>query len=104
MTVIPVDFGMDARKSARAFARLMKLSAELDADILSHPGKYLDMASKRLAEAERFASDLYNALHTPWMASASMSAEPPKMIPPDTIQVDRRDYEALQALKKLIND
>lgn len=100
MTVVTVDFGKDARESARQFARLLSLADEMDADILANPSKYLDMASARLAEAERFKYDLYNAIHTPWMAKSFSEPAPTKL--PDIIQIDRRDYEALQSVKALI--
>lgn len=103
MAVVPVDFGKEARESARAFARLMKIVDTNEAAILANPGRYLDMASKRLAEAERFASDLYDALHGPWAASIQRMDGPPEMLQLDTVTIDRRDYAALLALKALIN-
>lgn len=101
--IIPVDFGKEARESARSFARLMKLVNERDEDILAHPAKYLDMAGKRLAECQEFRMKLYDALQTPWAASlTSPNDAPPEQLKPDTVIIDRRDYEALQALKGLI--
>lgn len=102
--VICRDFGKEDREAARAFARLMKIAEDAENDILNDPGKYLAMASARLAEAEQFKARLYDALHLPWAASAT-PFDPSKMpmLQPDTVTVDRRDYEALQAVRQIID-
>ena len=102
--VIRRDFGKEDREAARAFARLMNIAEEIESDILNNPGKYLAMASARLAEAEQFKARLYHALHLPWAASALISAKPPTLNHPSKVTIDRRDYDALWAVRQIIDE
>lgn len=103
--VIEHNFGKEDREHAQRLARLLGLFAGNDADILANPGKYLAMASRRLAEHERFINQLYDALHLPWAPSGEPFSEVlAPSLPPPAMQIDRRDYEALQALKPLIEN
>lgn len=103
--VIKPDFGKEAREFARGLARLLKLVDEREQDILDNPSKYIDLASRRLAEQEVFIHKLWEALRLPWLVSmpSPWINQPPRMIEPDLVRIDRRDYEAFQAVKALIN-
>lgn len=103
--IVKHDFGKDDREHARRLKRLLNLLKEQDEDLLADPGKYFAMASERLAEQARFIHAVSDAVQLPWMVKSTyVDFEPPHQMEIDTMIVDRRDYEALQAIKKLIRE
>lgn len=99
--IIKHDFGKEDREHARRLANLLQLVKERDEDLLSNPAKYFAMASERLAEQFRLLQDISDALKVPWMVSSEPFKMPEKL-EIDIMSIDRRDYEALQAIKALI--
>lgn len=102
--IIKHNFGKEDREHARRFASLLKIVLDQEEDILANPGKYLALASERLAEQEFFFLALLDAIRIPWSVNLSEVLGPPAMLQPDVVRIDRRDYDVLQALKKLIRD
>lgn len=103
--IISHDFGKDDREHARRLAKLLQLLKERDEDLLGNPGKYFALASEKLAEQERMLRALSDAIKIPWSVSPQpLTNEPPDFMLPDIVRVDRRDYEALQAVKTLIRE
>jgi hypothetical protein len=102
--VVRRDFGKEDREAARAFVRLLKIALDAEDEILANPGKYLAMASEKLAEAEQFKARLYDALHMPWVPKINYRPDAaPTLNDVSTVTVDLRDYEALQALRQIID-
>lgn len=103
--IIKRDFGKAEREAARQFARLLKLAEDRDQDILENPIKYFNMASEKLSEQEMFIHRLWEALRLPWVSSANYQPGDGPMQPErlDTVRIDQRDYEAFQAVRRLIN-
>lgn len=103
--VIKHDFGKDDREHARRFARLLKLSEDHEAAILADPVKYIEIAGEAIAEQEQFVRLLKEALRTPWLTTLQKSPadEPLTMNRIETINIDRREYDALQSIKLLLN-
>jgi len=103
--IINHDFGKEDREHARRLAGLLQLLKERDEDLLANPGKYFAIASDRIAEQERLLRALSDAIKIPWsVSSQSITNEPPNFMPPDIVRIDRRDYEALRAVKTLIHE
>jgi hypothetical protein len=102
--IVEHDFGKDDREHARRFARLLNLAGRAEKDILSDPVKHIQMAAQLLAEKEDLINRLRDALRIPWMVDMArpVTDEPPGLHRPETIVIDRRDYEALQAIKGLL--
>lgn len=101
--VIKHNFGKEHREHVRMFARLMGLAEKMDAAILADPVEHLRKAGERIAEQEDFIQKLREAIIEPWALQLQPndgSVQPMKL---DMVHVDRRDYEALQAVKALLN-
>jgi hypothetical protein len=102
--IIDHDFGKEDREHARRLAKLLRLVDETEKDLLANPGKYFDMASKKIAEQELLLRALSDAIRTAWMVKLEPSHEPPAYLPPDILRIDRRDYEAYQTIKELLRE
>lgn len=99
--VIPHNFGKEDREHARRLHELLKLVAERDEDLLANPGKYFEMASKRIAQLQGLFHQMDDALLEARAVQADYRPDqPPRM--PDTITIDRRDFDALQKIKAII--
>jgi hypothetical protein len=102
--IVEHDFGKDDREHARRFARLLNLAERAETDILADPVKHIQLAAHLLAEKEDLINRLRDALRIPWMVDMAkpMADEPPDLHRPETVVIDRRDYEALQTIKGLL--
>lgn len=103
--IIDHDFGKDDREHARRLAKLLRLVEETEKDLLANPGKYFDLASKKIAEQELLLRALSDAIRSSWMVRLDAPGrEPPSYQPPDVLRIDRRDYEAYQTIKKMLRE
>lgn len=101
--IIKHDFGKEDREHARRLADLLNLLKERDEDLLANPGKYFAMASERMAEQHRLLQAISDTFRTAWMVKPGPFAMPERL-EMDIVNIDRRDYEALQAVKTLIRE
>ncbi|BBB99419.1 hypothetical protein [Bradyrhizobium phage ppBeUSDA76-2] len=103
--IIDHDFGKDDREHARRLAKLLRIVKETEQDLLANPGKYFDMASKKIAEQELLLRALSDAIRKSWMVKLDdPSLGPPTYQQPDMLRIDRRDYEAYQAIKEMLRE
>ncbi len=100
MTVIEHDFGKNNRDTVRRFTKLITLEAQHEAKVLANPIPYLERAIERISQLEMALLDAARALEP-------QPGEP--LMPPQTVEVDKVDYERLlrcqeklkQAVEKL---
>lgn len=100
--IISHDFGKSDREHARRLADLLNLLKDREEELLANPGKYFALASERLSEQQKLLHALSDAVKLPM--TACFCSDPPAVALPDVVRVDRRDYEALQAVRALIRE
>jgi hypothetical protein len=89
-------------RDADALALLLRATAVMTQQL----NEGLAMASRRLLEQERFMDVLYSELRRPFAPAVTW---PPAdllspLLPPPTMQIDRREYEAFRAVRQLIEN
>lgn len=100
--VIKVEFGKEAREHARRFARLIGLLDRHAEDVLRDPISHMGRASKVIADLRiqiheaRVAWERRNPItnYTPTEDIMAVSI--------DTIVVPKRDWDALQEMRRII--
>lgn len=91
MTVIEHDFGKNNRDTVRRFTKLITLEAQHEAKVLANPIPYLERAIERISQLEMALLDAARALEP-------QPGEQP--MPPQTVDVDKVDYERLLRCKE----
>lgn len=101
--VIEVRFGKEEREYARKFARLLGLVEQHDADVLADPIKHIKLASEEIARTRRQIQDARDAYRSSCAVSCVQDDEPISSLNIlDTLHVPRRDWEALQQMRKIV--
>ena len=96
MTVIEHDFGKNARESVRRFTELTSLDAQHEAKVLANPLPYLERANERISQLEMALIEAGNA------ANGTLEANPEPGREPETILVDKAEYERLVHCKAVV--
>lgn len=97
-TVIEVEFGKKQRETIRAFARLLGLVEDYEADVQANPAKYIAMAREEIAWMRRRIEDAREVARRPVRAIA---ADEP-IGPLKTVVVPADEWEALQKMRDIV--
>lgn len=101
--LLAVDFGKQARESARTFARLMGLAEELPTDILANPEKHLVAASAEIRRLRKIIEDARDSLRRP-ISLRAWTEGPVQFHPLSTVMVDRDEFARLRQMEARIRD
>jgi hypothetical protein len=96
MTIIKHDFGKKGRDTVRRFTKLMSLEAQFESKVLANPIPYLERASERISQIEMALSEAAQAAAAPPFPPAHGGA-------PETVAVDKAEYERLLRCKALVD-
>lgn len=100
--VIKVEFGKKAREHARRFARLIGLLDRHAEDVLRDPITHMDRAAKLISDLR---IQIHEARSVWWHRNPVRSYIPDdeiRAVSIDTIVVPKRDWEALQEMRRII--
>lgn len=102
MSVIESESKFKDKSTVDKFIKLMGLIEKNEAAILQNPIKYLDMASKEIAEAKQKLRSVQDALF-PGLDPVEMFSEP-TYEPLETIVVTKKDYDCLCAARSILTN
>jgi hypothetical protein len=97
MSIIEHDFGKKDRDKVKRFAQLMSLEAQHEAKVLANPIPYLERANERMSQLEMALLDAGNA------AKFTLGVKPNINEAPETILVDKAEYERLLRCREIID-
>ncbi|MGB8278184.1 MAG: hypothetical protein WCF20_09700 [Methylovirgula sp.] len=95
MTIIEHDFGKKNCETVRRFTKLITLEAQHEAKVLANPIPYLERATERISQLEMALLDAARALDP-------QRGEQPA--PPQTIEIDKTEYERLLRCKAMVKE
>jgi hypothetical protein len=96
MTIIEHDFGKKDRETVKRFTQLMSLEAQHEAKVLANPVPYLERANERMSQLEMALLDAGNAAKF----TLGEDLHPEK---PETILVDKAEYERLLRCRDIVD-
>jgi len=97
MTIIEHDFGKKDREKVKRFTQLMSLEAQHEAKVLANPIPYLERANERMSQLEMALLDAGNA------AKFTLGEHLNPKDPPETILVDKAEYERLLRCRDIVD-